>query len=114
MTDFRTFIWPSQVGYIIVLVFLTLLTVLVPRTAFPLSATEVKQVQAKAEECQKKLSAAMEDGKNVSDIVSMMMQAKALADAGRLPEADELLDGVLLKFDRIYGKKETLPSAIDN
>ena len=56
----------------------------------------------------------MEDGKNVSDIVSMMMQAKALADAGRLPEADELLDGVLLKFDRIYGKKETLPSAIDN
>lgn len=87
--------------YVIALLILPLLAGL-PRPACSFSMAQVKQVQDKANECMNRLRTALEDGKDVSAIIPMMKQVKVLGDAGRISEANELLDRILLRFEQLY------------
>ena len=64
---------------------------------------EVKAIQTKAALAHKQLKIAAENGKNISVIVRMMKRVKALGDKGRVKDASELLDKILIEFRTLNG-----------
>ena len=58
-----------------------------------------RQVQVKAQAAVAHLEQWLEEGRDVSAIVPRMRRVKALGDAGRLAEADALLDEILAEFE---------------
>ena len=68
----------------------------------PISAftpDEAREVQRKAEESLLLLRIALEDSKDVSEIIPMMKQVKVLGDAKKIGQANALLDEILSKFE---------------
>ena len=69
---------------------------------FAFTMVEVREVQGKAKLSQEKLRVALEDGKDVSELIPMMKQVKVLGDNKKIKQANVLLDQILIKFDQLY------------
>jgi len=79
---------------------------------FAFNMTEAREVQKKVKVSQEKLRAALEDGKDVSEIIPMMKQVKVLGDAKNISQANALLDNILLKFEQLNQSDDIDPAQI--
>lgn len=71
------------------------------RSACALTPQQAQTLKSKATLAQQELKTAKEQGKDVSRIVPLMKRVNALTDIQRFKEADLLLEGILLAFDRL-------------
>lgn len=76
------------------------LGVAVLSAACAVTPPEGKSLQEKASLAQDKLSMAIENGDDVSSIIPKMRHVKTLADQGQIEQADQLLDTILLEFEK--------------
>ena len=87
--------------YIILLLAIITVSGGVLQPVFAFTMAEAREVQKKTKVSQEKLRAALEDGKDVSEIIPMMKQVKVLGDAKKISQANALLDNILLKFEQL-------------
>ena len=82
-------------------ILLILIITAIAQSAHAVTPSEVKELRTKATLAQKKLRIAIEEGKDVSNIVPMMKRVKQLGDEKRIKEANALLDNILIEFERL-------------
>jgi WD40 repeat protein len=73
---------------------------------FAFTMAEAKEVQRKAKLSQEKLRMALEDGKDVSEVIPMMKRVKVLGDDKKIKQASVLLDHILIKFVQLYQSED--------
>lgn len=78
-------------------ILLFLIIAAITQSAHSVIPIEVKELRTKASLAQQKIKTAIEEGKDVFDIVPMMKRVKQLGDEKRLREADALLDNILIE-----------------
>ena len=62
---------------------------------------EIAELKAKAETAKQQLKTAVDNNQDVSNVVPKMKQVKVLADKHKFKQADELLDEILIDFQKI-------------
>ncbi|MBL1319881.1 MAG: hypothetical protein COA63_002305 [Methylophaga sp.] len=100
-------ILPSVKLSLLLFLFISITTL---NTACAVSPSEVKVLQDKAALAQQDLRLSLENGEDVSTILPLMQQVKPLADQGEIQQAIQLLDTILIAFER---NKVTPPTQIN-
>lgn len=101
-----------SVQYSLALLFLII--VFVMQSACAINPNEAKALRSKANHAQNELAIAIENGKDVSEIIPMMKRVKKLADNREIKKASSLLDEILVKLQELNQSSTVMKADPDN